>query len=101
MIVGINHTAISTPDLERSLAFYCGLLGFEEVMKAGWPQGVDHLDELVGLGCGQATLTRPEADKPMVIEGALVNLDPTRRMPLTRHEQEHFDFLSRCVPLHR
>ena len=49
MILGIHHAAISTPDLERALAFYCGLLGFDEMMKAGWPKGVESLDQLTGL----------------------------------------------------
>lgn len=49
MIRGIHHPALSTPDLEQALAFYCGLLGFELVMRAGWPQGVKPLDDLLGL----------------------------------------------------
>ena len=39
MIRGIHHTAISTGDLERSLAFYRDLLGFELVMDFSWPKG--------------------------------------------------------------
>ncbi len=49
MIRGVHHPALSTPDLEKAIEFYCGLLGFEVVMKAGWPQGVKMLDDLVGL----------------------------------------------------
>ena len=37
MIRGIHHTAISTGDLQRALAFYRDLLGFETVFEAGWP----------------------------------------------------------------
>ena len=36
MIRGIHHTAISTGDLQRSLAFYCDLLGFEKVFEGGF-----------------------------------------------------------------
>ena len=49
MIVGIHHAAISTPDLQKALEFYCGTLGFQEIYVAGWPSGVAHLDDLVGL----------------------------------------------------
>lgn len=49
MIVGIHHTAISTPDLDRALEFYCGVLGFQELFVAGWPSGVPHLDQLTAL----------------------------------------------------
>lgn len=41
MIRGIHHTALSVPDLERSLAFYRDLLGFEPVMDFSWR---DHPD---------------------------------------------------------
>jgi catechol 2,3-dioxygenase-like lactoylglutathione lyase family enzyme len=49
MIRGIHHAAISTPDIDKAIEFYCGLLGFEQLMKAGWPKGVKMLDDLVGL----------------------------------------------------
>ena len=49
MIHGIDHTAISVPDLRKALDFYCGVLGFEVVFEAGWPVGAGPLDTLVGL----------------------------------------------------
>ena len=49
MIREIHHMAISTPDIERAKAFYCDLLGFELVVDAGWPKGVQILDDLIGL----------------------------------------------------
>jgi catechol 2,3-dioxygenase-like lactoylglutathione lyase family enzyme len=39
MIRGIHHTAISTADLDRALAFYRDLLGFEEALDFSWPEG--------------------------------------------------------------
>ena len=48
MILGIEHTAISVPDLDRALAFYCGVLGFALEWRAGWPKGSPRLDALVG-----------------------------------------------------
>jgi catechol 2,3-dioxygenase-like lactoylglutathione lyase family enzyme len=49
MIHGIDHTALSVPDFDRALEFYCGVLGFEVEMNAGWPKGAKPLDKLVGL----------------------------------------------------
>jgi catechol 2,3-dioxygenase-like lactoylglutathione lyase family enzyme len=49
MIHGIDHTALSVPDFDKALDFYCGVLGFEAEFKAGWPKGAKPLDDLVGL----------------------------------------------------
>jgi catechol 2,3-dioxygenase-like lactoylglutathione lyase family enzyme len=49
VIHGIDHTAISVPDIQKALAFYCGVLGFQVVFEAGWPVGAAPLDTLVGL----------------------------------------------------
>jgi catechol 2,3-dioxygenase-like lactoylglutathione lyase family enzyme len=39
MIKSIHHTAISTGDFERAVAFYRDLLGFEMVAELNWPAG--------------------------------------------------------------
>jgi glyoxylase I family protein len=49
MIIGVHHTAISTPDLERLKTFYCELFGLEEVLRSSWEQGNDRIDSVVGL----------------------------------------------------
>ena len=49
MIHRIDHTAISVPDLQQALDFYVGVLGFDVLFEAGWPQGSKPLDDLVGL----------------------------------------------------
>lgn len=49
MIHGIDHTALSVPDMDEALEFYGGVLGFEVEMNAGWPSGAKPLDDLVGL----------------------------------------------------
>ena len=36
MIKGIHHIAISASDLERSMHFYCDLLGFEKIWDIDW-----------------------------------------------------------------
>ena len=38
MIVGIHHTAISTPDLDRAVAFYRDLFQFEVEFDFGWDE---------------------------------------------------------------
>lgn len=54
MIIGVHHTAISTPDLERLKSFYCDLFGLEEAMRFGWKQGDDLCDSIVGLPGSEA-----------------------------------------------
>ncbi len=49
MIRGIHHTAISTPDIDRAIAFYRDLLGFEVLVNGAWPRGVESVDTLTGL----------------------------------------------------
>mgnify|MGYP000518616499 CR=1 FL=1 len=36
MIHGVNHIALSVPDLEQAIAFYGGLLGLEKVAQMSW-----------------------------------------------------------------
>lgn len=54
MILGLHHTAISTPDLERLRSFYCDLFGLEEVTRFAWKQGDDLCDSIVGLSGSEA-----------------------------------------------
>lgn len=54
MIRGVDHTAISVPDLKAALDFYCGVLGFELESESGWPRGARRVDQLVGLPDSQA-----------------------------------------------
>jgi len=49
MIHGIHHTAISTPDIDRSVAFYRDLLGARVMSEFKWPKGSDVADRIVGL----------------------------------------------------
>jgi catechol 2,3-dioxygenase-like lactoylglutathione lyase family enzyme len=47
MIVGINHIAISTRDIDRLTRFY-ETIGFERVWTGGWDQD-DLIDSVIGL----------------------------------------------------
>ena len=60
MIRGIHHAAISTGDLQRALAFYRDLLGFETVFEFAWPAGSELLDGITGLegSSAQAVMLR-------------------------------------------
>lgn len=49
MIEGIDHTAISVPDIEAAVDFYCNTLGFEVVSESSWARGSKSIDALVGL----------------------------------------------------
>ena len=49
MIHAIHHTAISTADLERSIDFYCGLLGFEVASRVEWDDRSDWADQITNL----------------------------------------------------
>ncbi len=49
MIRGIHHTAISTGNLERLLAFYRDLLGFRVLFDFAWPAGTEVADRITGL----------------------------------------------------
>ena len=62
MINDIQHTAISTGDMERALAFYRDLLGFEVLSDTSWEKGseqtanVERLMELDGVAFRVAML---------------------------------------------
>lgn len=60
MIRGIHHTAISTPNLERSKAFYRDLLGFKVVGEYEWPRGTKVMDRLTHLrdSCARYVMLR-------------------------------------------
>jgi catechol 2,3-dioxygenase-like lactoylglutathione lyase family enzyme len=49
MILQIDHIAISVPDIERAVAFYCGLLGFEIELQSEWQAGNRLNDTVIGV----------------------------------------------------
>lgn len=49
MLQGFHHAALSTPDLDRLVAFYRSLFGCKVVREFGWPAGVPEADALTGL----------------------------------------------------
>ena len=54
MILGVHHPALAVPDMQKALDFYCGVLGFEQVMEANLPSGIKPMSDAFGLddaGC--------------------------------------------------
>lgn len=49
MILGLHHLAISTPDIERALAFYCDLLEGELVRRGAIATSMSGVKERLGL----------------------------------------------------
>lgn len=54
MILGVHHPALAVPDMQKAIDFYCGVLGFELVMKADLPSGIKPMSDAFGIadaGC--------------------------------------------------
>ena len=66
MIRGIHHTAISTRNLETSLAFYRDLLGFEPVMDFSWPEGTSDINRTHQLEQTAARVVMLKAGNSMI-----------------------------------
>jgi glyoxylase I family protein len=49
MIIGFHHAAISTPDLDRSIRFYTGVVGCREAWAFSWEAGSEAADAMTGL----------------------------------------------------
>ncbi len=49
MILGAHHAALAVPDMNAALTFYCDVLGFEIVMEAELPSGVDMMSAALGV----------------------------------------------------
>ena len=66
MIHGIHHTAISTPDFERSVAFYRDLFGAEIVSDFEWQVGADFADSILGLKGSSARVAMLKLGNAMI-----------------------------------
>lgn len=56
MILGVHHVALSVPNLEEALAFYCGVLGGTQVSINSWEKGRRGTDKVMGLTDTAATV---------------------------------------------
>jgi catechol 2,3-dioxygenase-like lactoylglutathione lyase family enzyme len=48
-VIGVDHFSITVADLERSLAFWRDLMGFEQIVDFEEDREGAHLDEIIGL----------------------------------------------------
>jgi catechol 2,3-dioxygenase-like lactoylglutathione lyase family enzyme len=90
-----HHAAISTPDLDRSIAFYRDRLGFEVVAEFAWPRGTAAADEVMGLrdSSGRAAMLRLGDVRLELFEFATPSAhpsDPAR--PVSDHGITHLCF---------
>ena len=94
-IIRVHHIAISTPDLERLVAFYRDVLGFEVIEEFDWEKGDQAADQVTGL--------KDSAAKAVMLKGGSFHLeifefqspppkpvDPNR--PVCDHGLTHFSF---------
>jgi glyoxylase I family protein len=49
LVMRMHHTAISTPNLPRLVAFYEQLFGYKVVREFSWPRGVAMINAVIGL----------------------------------------------------
>lgn len=93
MIRAIHHVAISTPDLDRLIAFYRDVIGMDLVKVTGWERGSDEVDTIVGLPGSSARVAKLklgnaylELFQYLTPEGE--SQDPDR--PVNNHGYTHF-----------
>jgi catechol 2,3-dioxygenase-like lactoylglutathione lyase family enzyme len=89
-VIGAWHTGFHVEDLDRSLDFYCGLLGFDVIWRR--QVGVDYIQELLGypgLQLHQALLKIPGTDHTLELldyrNVDRVPVDPATANPGTAH----------------
>jgi glyoxylase I family protein len=66
MILGVNHVALSVPDMERALHFYCEQLGFRKLSDAGWPAGTPSADRILAVAGTSARVCHIGVDNLMI-----------------------------------
>ncbi len=91
MILGVHHPALAVPDMERALAFYCGVLGFEPVMEVDIPAGIEPLNQAMGIPDGgyKVRMVRKGNSVIEIFEFANGEAGETDR-PVHRHGITHF-----------
>jgi glyoxylase I family protein len=97
MIHGVHHPAISVPDIQQALDFYCGVLGFEVVMEVDLPAGV--MEEPFGIesaACKIRMVTKGGTCIEMFEFESAPEGDPQR--PVSRHGITHIALASDDVP---
>jgi catechol 2,3-dioxygenase-like lactoylglutathione lyase family enzyme len=65
MLEGIEHVGLSVSDLDRSIAFYCGLLGLKLARKLEFPSD-SRIGEINGMPSSSARIAHLESGKAML-----------------------------------
>lgn len=79
MIVGIHHVAVAVPDLDRGLAFYRDLLGFEVVERTQWNRDNPLADQAIGLPKSAAKMAMLKAPNAFIELWQYSNPEPADR----------------------
>jgi len=88
-----HHVAISTPNMERAVAFYRDLLGLEEISRTSWPAGSLQINQVLGLEDSAATQVMLQG-RNLCLELFQFSLPETLpeegERPVNRHGITHF-----------
>ncbi len=49
MILGLHHAALAVENMDAALAFYCDVIGFDVVMEAEIPPGIDAMNQAMDI----------------------------------------------------
>lgn len=91
MIKGLHHAGISVKDLDRSVAFYCDILGMELLRQGDFNGGsMDRITALTNTR-GRAAMLRVGQQYLELFEFALPTpMSPDHRRPMCDHGISHF-----------
>jgi len=65
MLKGIEHVGLSVSDIDRSIAFYCGLLGLKLARRLEFPSD-SRIGEINGMPSSAAKIAHLESEKAML-----------------------------------
>ena len=63
MIHGVHHVAVSTTDIDRFVALYQRLFGFEIIARSGWKRGNADIDRMVQMAGSESRQVMLQLDR--------------------------------------
>jgi len=97
MILGVHHPALSVPDMQQALDFYCGVLGFEVVMEVDLPGGIMETPfDVEDATCKVRMISKGASCIELFEFAAAPEGDPKR--PVHKHGITHVALASDDVP---
>ena len=95
MILGVHHPALAVSDMQKALDFYCGVVGFEPVMEADIPSGVEVLNTAMGVSDGGYKVRMLRKGNSCIELFEFANTTPgTSDRPVDRQGITHFALAS-------